>query len=340
MATLKKNYLIKKRNILNEIRANNMNLTELRFFSIYLSKIHKDNPQETRIVRFPLEDFRAIMELSSRLNIKHIQSVTNSLLCKVVNVPNERGGYTGFQLFKKCVVDIDEYGQWYMEINAHDDALPLMFDFKNQYFSYPLYNVLRLKSINQHRMYELLKQYQTVGVRIFSVEDLKEYLGIGKDEYPRFGDFKSHVLNICQKALYEHTDIKFTYAPEGKRGAGGKILKLKFIIEKNKNYIDQLTLDMFIDNETKLLEEKEKISVKDEHMTFLAQACDDEFSINEILVLYNTMLECLPYNDVSDEIKRYDYLKHKYDEMNMRNEKTKIKHRFAYLKSIIGSEYA
>lgn len=247
MATLKKIYLIKKRNVLNEIRANSMNLTELRFFSIYLSKIHKDKPQETRIVRFPLEDFRAIMELSSRLNIKHIQSVTNSLLCKVVNAPNERGGYTGFQLFKKCVVDVDKYGQWYIEINAHDDALPLMFDFKNKYFSYPLYNVLRLKSINQHRMYELLKQYQTVGVRIFSVEELKEYLGIGKDEYPRFGDFKSHVLNVCQKALYEHTDIKFTYVPEGKRGAGGKILKLKFIIEKNKNYIDQLTLDMFID---------------------------------------------------------------------------------------------
>jgi len=57
VAKIKKNYLILKRNVLNEIRSNNMTLQELRFFSIYLSKINKDKPAETRVVRFPLDDF-------------------------------------------------------------------------------------------------------------------------------------------------------------------------------------------------------------------------------------------------------------------------------------------
>ena len=62
MAIIKENYLIKKRNVLNEIRSNSMTLQELRFFSIYLSKI---NPADTstRTVRFPIDDFKAIMEL-------------------------------------------------------------------------------------------------------------------------------------------------------------------------------------------------------------------------------------------------------------------------------------
>ena len=61
MSILYKKAIVQKRNILNELRSNNMTLQELRFFSIYLSKI---NPRDvsTRVVRFPLSDFQKIME--------------------------------------------------------------------------------------------------------------------------------------------------------------------------------------------------------------------------------------------------------------------------------------
>ena len=97
MSTINSNYLIQKRNVLNEIRANNMTLQELRFFSIYLSKINAQDVS-TRVVRFLLSDFRAIMEFTS-VKPNYIQSVTDGLLCKVVNMPNEDGGYTGFQFY-------------------------------------------------------------------------------------------------------------------------------------------------------------------------------------------------------------------------------------------------
>ena len=246
MPTLKDNYLVKKRNVLNEIRANSMTLQELRFFSIYLSKINS-NDLNTRVVRFSISDFQAIMELESRLKIDDMKKVTENLLSKIVNVPIERGGYTAFQLFKECEVTTDEKGEWYVEIDAHDKALPLMFEFKSRYFSYKLWNALRLKSSNQLRMYEILKQYEHIGSRVLSIDELKELLGIKKDEYPRFGNFKIWVLDVCQKALKENTDIKFTYEPHGKKGDRGKILFLKFNIEKNEDYVDQLTLSMFID---------------------------------------------------------------------------------------------
>lgn len=38
MATLFETAIVEKRNVLNELRSNNMNLQELRFFSIYLAK--------------------------------------------------------------------------------------------------------------------------------------------------------------------------------------------------------------------------------------------------------------------------------------------------------------
>jgi len=246
MLKIKDNYVVTKRNVLNEIRANTMSLQELRFFSIYLSKINPSD-KKTRVVRFPIEDFKTIMEIG-RVNIDHMKTITNSLLSKVVNVPNDSGGYTGFQLFKQCVVDMDNEDGWYVEIDAHDRALPLMFEFKDRYFSYKLWNALRLKSANQLRMYEILKQYERVGERVIPVVELKNLLGIEPTEYPRYGDFKRWVLDACQVALTENTDITFTYEPYGKKGRGGKVIQLKFTIKKNEGFIDPISLVEFMRN--------------------------------------------------------------------------------------------
>ena len=88
MIGIKGNELIEKRNVLNEIRSSSMTLQELRFFSIYLSKINARD-KSTRVVRFPLSDFQKIMELG-RMNIQHMKQTTDGLLTKVVNIKNER----------------------------------------------------------------------------------------------------------------------------------------------------------------------------------------------------------------------------------------------------------
>jgi plasmid replication initiation protein len=323
-----------------------MTLQELRFFSIYLSKINKSNPEETRVVRFPMTDFQSIMELG-RIDIGYIKNVTNSLLCKVVNVPieDEKGkyrGYTGFQLFKECVVSQDDSGEWYVEIDAHDKALPLMFEFKNKYFSYQLWNALSLRSTNQLRMYEILKQYQTAGERILSMEDLRSLLGIGKDEYPRYNDFKKWVLDACQQALAEHTDIKFTYEPHGKKGRGGKILALKFTIKKNKDYTDQLTLDMFIEyNKDGVIEDDEDERERtpyEKRIDFFMDACNGEFTFDEVAILQDKMREHISGTQFYEEIFCYHYINDRYKYMNLQAKQRKIKNRFGYMRSLMGTE--
>jgi len=51
---IKKEYLVEKRNTLNEVRSNNMTLQELRLFSIYLARINSRDVS-TRIVRFTMQ---------------------------------------------------------------------------------------------------------------------------------------------------------------------------------------------------------------------------------------------------------------------------------------------
>ena len=329
---LYKKAVVEKRNVLNELRSNNMTLQELRFFSIYLSKI---NPWDTstRVVRFPLEDFQRIMEFG-RLNIQQLMASTDSLLCKVVHIPDEVGGFVSFTLFKKCRISRDDNG-WFMEINASDDALPLMFEFKNRYFTYELWNALRLKSSNQVRMYEILKQYEKIGTRTLTIKELRALLGIAPSEYPRWQNFKVRVLDSCQQALKECTDICFTYK-RGKVGPGGKWLTIIFTIQKNTDYIDQLTLEEFIDMQPAAQVSEPVPEESRDYGSELANllgdsACNNEFNPEQVRVLTDLVLRVVKFGD---EIDMCDYLSAQVNKMNL----YKPKDRFGYLRKMIESD--
>ena len=316
MSDLFETAIVQKRNVLNELRANNLTLQELRFFSIYLSKI---NPYDksTRTVTFKLSDFQKIMDFK-RLNIVQLKAATDSLLTKLVHIPLESGGYDSFQLFKKCRIDKNNSGEWYVSIDAHDDALPLMFDFKDRYFKYALWNALRLKSANQIRMYEILKQYETIGKREIKISDLRELLGIAPNEYPRWNNFKARVLDSCQQALKETTDICFTYE-RGKTGTGGKWLTIIFHISKNTDYVDQLTLFEFIGEGGGATAEPPEQQLElcntkaDDNTAFYSGACDDEFTAAEIeslITIINTIE--LPQHEMGAAFAKYHYLLEQY----------------------------
>lgn len=365
MSSLFETAIVEKRNVLNELRSNNMTLQELRFFSIYLSKINPWN-KESRIVCFPIEDFQRIMGFG-KLNISQLRSSTDSLLCKLVHVPDEDGrGMRAFQLFKECHLFQDNNNKWYMEIDAHDKALPLMFDFKNRYFQYELWNALRLKSPNQMRMYEILKQYENIGQRELTVTELRELLGISKDEYTYWQNFKVRVLDSCKQALKDLTDICYTYE-RGQIGKGGKWVTIIFHIQKNTSYKDPLSLDEFIE----LQPESERIELNDEYevnsnvnneiifndynsedihefakndkthndLAFYNSACDDEFSENEIqsiLTLLNSIE--LPENELGKNFAKYHYLLEKYNKFKAVADSTQIANRYRYFYTMIEKE--
>jgi len=228
-------------------------------------------------------------------------------------------------------------------------ALPLMFDFKSHYFKYELWNALRLKSKNQLRMYEVLKQREKIGHGVLAVKELREQLGIDNNEHTQFKYFKRDVLDVCQKALAEYTDISYTYEPCGKKGRGGKILELKFCVTKNEDYTDPLSLGRFIDlskeKEVTATEEHADIDFDDidengnvrstgkhwmyeERIRFLMSACDNDFSREQIIVLLDSMPSSVKY----DENISHDYLQSKYREMSMRKPNVS---RFGYLKKLI-----
>ena len=341
--------IVEKRNVLNELRATNLTLQELRFFSIYLSKINPYD-KKTKYVRFPLSDFQKIMEFG-RLNIQQLKDSTDSLLGKKVHIPLENGGFKGIVLFDQCEVNKDSSGRWYVEISASNAALPLMFDFKDRYFKYELWNALRLKSANQIRMYEILKQYEKLGKREISVSDLREMLGIAPNEYPRWNNFKTRVLDSCQQALKDITDISFDYE-RGKVGNGGKWLTIIFNIRKNEPTDSQMVLfeqDLECHIDLKSLQtssdnvyEQSDISIEDEKNTeieFYMGACNNEFTEAQTDSLLSVIAGIeLPDHVLGTQFAKYHYLEEKYLYFNAYSEQHTIANRYSYFYAMLVSE--
>lgn len=350
---IKKNYVVEKSNVLNEMRLCKMNLQEVRFLGIYLSQINARDPK-TRIVKFTLDDFKAIMGLG-RLNIENIENNTKKLLQKIVTLRNPiTGGYSQFQLFKEIKVDKNVHGEWYVEIDAHDMALPFFFEFKkdNPYFTYKIANTLPLKSTNRIRMYELLKQHQKQGEYTYSLQDLREYLCISEKKYPRFSDFKVNVLEVAKRELALRTDICFDYRLI-KKGRGGEVIAICFTIKRNDNFKDQITLNEFIDlqkdftDDKVFAEEESKVfscqanpKYEDENLGFLAEACDNAFSESQMQEIFFLVNRAIPYNKnrTKTEQERYTYLAEKYTYAKNRSTSKKKDALFNYFKKILEAD--
>ncbi|OAV73827.1 Protein involved in initiation of plasmid replication [Bacteroidales bacterium Barb7] len=365
---------VEKRNIVNEMRTYNMGLEELRIFNTYLAKINARDPAGTRAVRFPVSYFQELMCVD-KININSLKAVSHRLLQKIVDIPDDDGGFTAFQLFKVCIVKKDDSGEWYMDIDAHDLALPLMFEFKDKYFTYGLENVSALKSANQIRMYEILKQYENTGFRVVTIGKLKEYLGILPIEYAEYKIFKRDVLEVCRKAIDESTDITFTYEPHGRKGRGGKILALKFLISQNKKNLSILKPDeqlgecrvewcdvladespvVIVDEEQSAVDERKnekKIVVSevqekpreytcvedydDYELGYIAQACKFEFNELEMAEIKTYLDVLVPHKKYfEDEVEQYKYLLSIYSTLNRQADIQKIKSRFGYIIGIL-----
>jgi len=100
----------------------------------------------------------------------------------------------------------------------------------NQKFTrYKLGNILHLRSNYSIRLYELLKSYEGLTERTFTLEELRAKLGL-QDKYPVWINFRQRVIDHAQNEIAKKTDISFTYDTIRK---GRSIHKIKVKIKTN-----------------------------------------------------------------------------------------------------------
>ncbi|MBF8984826.1 RepB family plasmid replication initiator protein [Lutibacter sp. B2] len=75
--------------------------------------------------------------------------------------------------------------------------------------------------------------------RSFTVEELRDVLGIQKKQYPQYANFKQKVLKVAFEEINEKTDLNFKFEEIKK---GRKVDKIKFFIKSQKKVLMEDTV--------------------------------------------------------------------------------------------------
>lgn len=334
----KKEYVIEMSHRLNLMRSEKFCTNELKVLDKYLSRI---NPRDksTRKVIFTLKEFQKDLGISD-LRYKTLRTNVEALLGRCVFLPNvNTGEFIGFQLFKEVEMKKDDVKGWIVTLDCHDRAVDLFFDIaKDGYFIRKLKYSMRLNSANQIKFYMLMKEYEGLGKKTIKLAELIDWLKVNPNMPWKY--FKRDVVDICQKALTELTDVTFTY--ECKR-SGHSYEYITFFIKPNHQ--EQMMFDDYENEEvqTEVLppidndeQEKEKNKYSDEKIEFLAEACDNVFSEDEMQIIFSIIYKKIPNH--KDQLARYDYLLLKYKELKYRMSRTDLpplKSKFNYFKFML-----
>jgi plasmid replication initiation protein len=227
--------VIRKSNRLVEAKYK-LDIWEMRVFTKALSMIRKDDG-EFQTYRIYLSDMIEEFGLVKGLSYKYLKQAAKSLNKRTVILERDTdGGKREFQTSIVTGVDSAIEGNestdsLYIEIDFHKNLRDSLLELKREFTVYDIRNVARLSSSYSYRVYELLKQYEKIGIRTFDLKELKEqvgaieFLGDGSppiDHYPMYGNFRQKVLLKAQNDLRDNTDIRFTFEPikRGRRVSG------------------------------------------------------------------------------------------------------------------------
>ncbi|MED4456135.1 replication initiation protein [Metabacillus fastidiosus] len=226
---MKKNEIVVKSNQLIEAKYK-LSVREQKIILYLISQISL-NDEEFKMYRLSIKAFCEMMDLKGSPKYKEIKDITDGLQQKLLKIRSEGKVYSVTWL--SLVVYNENEGTIDMRFDPF--LKPFLLQLKKEFTKFELKNVLHLKSSNTIRLYELLKQYSTIGERQFRIDELKEYMGIGKDGYKKYTDFKRKVILAAEKEINEKTDITF-YFKEIKKGRS--VASLHFFVKPKTKTIE------------------------------------------------------------------------------------------------------
>ena len=186
----------------------------------------KQEDKEFQDYKIAISDFVDLTETAHKNEYRRAQAITKNLVKKYaeITLPNGDILQTTFLSHAKY-----KKGEGYVEVSFSPKLKPYLLEIKKNFTSYDIRNILPLKSKYTLRIYELMKQFRTVGERIFPLDELRNLLSI--PESYTYGRIKEIILTPAKKELYDYTDLFFTFE-EIKQGR--KVTSIRFEIHKKK----------------------------------------------------------------------------------------------------------
>ena len=217
-------YLIKKSNDLINL-PQKLSLNEARIFLSMVSQI-KSTDKDFKTYRITFRDLeRLIGGSKNNFSYGKVKNILDSLMSHVVTIKIDEHQEYKTHYIQSAKID---RGNGYVDLEFDNRMRPFLLELSERYTRYELGYVLPLRSYHSIRIYELLKQYEKLDERVFSLDEFKKILNV--ENYKLYGDIKKRVILQAKKEINESTDLAFDF-DEIKQGR--KVIGLRFFIHKN-----------------------------------------------------------------------------------------------------------
>lgn len=194
--------------------------SELRIMGMIISQVER-NDIDFKDYSINIKDFIDKLELNGQSMYSELKKIIRLLRSRTFTIKHETG-----ELITGWISNADYLqNEGIVKFNLDPKLKPYILNLKSGFTPYKLTNVLKLNSFYAGRIYELLKQYQSIGERTFAIKELKEILCI--EENKLYGHFKADILIPSQSEIKNKTDIYFEFKEITE---GRKVVGIKFII--------------------------------------------------------------------------------------------------------------
>ena len=216
-------------------------LNEQRIILLLISSIKPEDDEFQEYI-INLNDLKKMLDITTNDFNRQIKETLDSLITKLIVIKEEDGDLRTSWLSQAKYFD----NEGEVALSFAPRLKPHLLQLKSYFTAYELDKVIKFKGVYSIRIYELLvKDYnfyrKEKNVFIYSIADLKEKLGINKDEYSQIVEFKRRVLDSAQKELKEKSDLFFDYeCIKTKR----TITDIKFTIKTKIKIVNKEIIDI------------------------------------------------------------------------------------------------
>jgi plasmid replication initiation protein len=231
--------LIRKSNDLIEARYK-FDIWETRIFSTVLTQISPED-EDFKVFRITPRDMIKEFDIHNGNAYDLLREAAHSLMDKRFFINYEVKGAVREQRFhiirsmdylKEVIEEGSREENEYIELAIEPEMKQLLLELKSRFTSYDMRNIIRFRSSYTVRIYEHLKQYESIGRRVLDIEYLKRIFELAT-EYPLFANFYQKIIEPALRDINLYADIEITNISKIKNGRKVESLLFEFRSKPN-----------------------------------------------------------------------------------------------------------
>lgn len=206
-----------------------LSVEEQKIIKILISQIQRDD-EDFKEYEFRVRDLAKMLGMEHKDPYGVLGRITKRLITRALEYHSQetnqylQTAWLAGALYKKNTGTV--------ALSFHPYLKPLLLQLQTYFTKYELGQVLQFKGQYTIRFFEFRKSFIGRNKKeiVFSLKELWGILGLKKDEYAIFKNFKNRVLEPARLELLEKTEQSFTWEAV-RQGRGGKVVGVRFIFD-------------------------------------------------------------------------------------------------------------